>query len=88
MSLVVRWDRWRHPGYGTCLGCGHTWAERDPHIVQYSLTHGVFCLCEPCWGGMSRDERIMYFRVAWRLYGWGDQHPLHEILWEIIFGRG
>ena len=35
------------------------------HITQYSSVGGCFPLCEQCWGGLTPEQRLPYYRDLW-----------------------
>lgn len=67
------------PGYSFCKRCATTWEFVRSHSTQYNDGSGCFPLCEMCWGELTPEERLPFYR---RLYEkWLESGPLPEETW-------
>lgn len=49
------------PGFGCCYRCGMPWKFTEPHITDYSASHGCFPLCEACWAVLTPEQRVPFY---------------------------
>ena len=49
-------------GYGKCYCCGVPWKYAESHTTWYSEGSGCFPLCEKCWGVLTVEERLPFYR--------------------------
>ena len=48
---------------GTCLCCRRKWGAVEPHVTKHQKKHGVFPLCEECWGKMSPEDQLPFYEA-------------------------
>lgn len=63
--------RFLAPGYSTCGKCGIPWPFVEHHTTMYTTYSGCFPLCEVCWGNLTPETRLPFYRDLW--LGWKDQ---------------
>lgn len=83
MSLVsqVRNKMGRAKGYSGCFRCGGTWDYAQYHSTDYTGNGGgCFPLCEPCWSGLTPEERLPYYALLVGL--WLDREQMTFDGWE------
>ena len=62
------------PGYSHCGKCRTNWMFVDGHSTTVPGTGGgMFPLCEQCWGELTPEQRLPYYRAVYN--GWGDHQP-------------
>lgn len=50
-----------HPDFGYCGRCGRSWSNVKGHMTYFADGHGCFPLCEPCWDGLTPQDRVPYY---------------------------
>lgn len=53
---------WQSIGYSNCYRCKLTWNIVESHTTAYNELWACFPLCEGCWGELTPDERLPYYR--------------------------
>ena len=73
--------KWISPGFGSCGKCGTTWVFVKSHETTLKkIGSECFPLCELCWGELSIEDRIPFYRQL--IEGWIDQrHPKDQWLY-------
>jgi len=59
------------PGYGWCFKCLTPWAFIEGHSTFYRDGRGCLPLCTLCWGEMTPEERLPYYRQLWEEWAAG-----------------
>lgn len=49
-------------GYSRCLRCKTPWNFVEYHQTMYTYHDGCFPLCEMCWGELTPQQRLPYYR--------------------------
>ncbi len=70
------------PRYSSCGRCNMTWDYVDGHDTKYSETMGCFPLCERCWGELTIEERLPYYKALW--IEWDKFRVTDQETWEQI----
>ena len=70
-----------NPYYGTCGRCGRPWNVCKPHTTDYKIGYGCFPLCEDCWGELTPEKRLPYYR---KLY---DRWEREGTIYNYVFNR-
>lgn len=52
-------------GFSWCGRCKRVWAICEGHSTHYLEGRGCFPLCEECWGELTPDQRLPYYRDLW-----------------------
>ena len=76
------------PGHhGWCGRCGRSWAfldcRKDAHMTDYTKSRACFPLCEDCWGELSPEDRLPYYKRLWERW----QEPPYApppYVWKLI----
>jgi hypothetical protein len=82
-----RFARIAHPGYGYCLRCGTPWPATDPHETYVGTGGGCFPLCGLCWGELTPEQRLPYYKhlmAIWRGGGSGPDPGYEEMLMKAV----
>ena len=58
----------RNDGYGYCLRCEGSWADKQPHWTWYS-SQAMGPLCEECYDSLTPEERWPYYLKLWEIWG-------------------
>lgn len=87
MKLFLRrlWGavaRYLWPGYSTCMRCGRPWVVCCPHYTNYTMGRGCFPLCKECWGELTPETRLPFYRRL--LDEWVRNDATKEKLWKDI----
>lgn len=80
MPRIGRISKVFAPHYGYCYRCKTAWKFANGHKTSYSPKRACFPLCERCWGELTTEKRLPYYRVLWE--AWGDGTTAEE--WELI----
>lgn len=62
------------PGYGYCGCCGKPWKFTAWHSTEFTDGRGLFPLCKSCWGKMTPEQRLPYYRDLWEEWGADEEH--------------
>ncbi len=84
-KLNVRLGTWSQrlaPGYSWCFRCETPWLFVKGHDTKYSPDRACFPLCEKCWGELTPDERLPYYRQLWE--HWKDVSSVDGKEWPAI----
>ncbi|MED0709475.1 hypothetical protein P4S91_04635 [Aneurinibacillus aneurinilyticus] len=65
-------SRYLFPNYSACVKCNTTWNLVKMHKTKYReetyewgiIRRAVGPLCEKCWSGLSIEERLLFYEVA------------------------
>jgi hypothetical protein len=79
-----------HPGYSGCKRCYRRWAITKGHHTMYSDSRGCFPLCKDCWGELTPETRLPFYRQMYD--GWAsmmvsDLPPFSDIRDAVMRGE-
>ena len=69
----------QNPYSGWCLRCKTSWMMVEVHSTHYATGRGCFPLCALCWGELTPETRLPYYRELWESWG-----PRANTTWEPI----
>jgi hypothetical protein len=78
------------PNYSRCYRCGMPWKFTQGHSTPYNNDSGCFPLCEKCWGELTPQERLPYYKqlwIDWQKWGEQDIAKWNEIEKAVLEGK-
>ena len=71
-------------GYGGCYRCGMTWNYAKSKSIRYSVSDGMFPLCEECFDRLSSEEIDPYIEklvMVWLgSHEWGNKQSPQKVI--------
>lgn len=69
-------------GNSRCGRCHAPWWATEWHTTDYSESGGCFPLCEPCWSGLTVEQRVPFYMDL--IEEWGPRHCDNEKAKQIL----
>lgn len=80
-KIIGYFARILYPVYSACHRCNRPWKIVKSHTTDYTERTGCFALCSDCWGELTPEQRLPFYRELWEeweVYSPGDEN------WELI----